>query len=116
MAKDDRHALVWYGSARINLGNRFTLTKHFRGTKGSLIDVRRSRAPGIHFGFMNDDDNNADNGKLLVFRIKDVTLNNEIRVEWNRLGLVGGVSPAGKRITERAARILIDEACAANPG
>jgi hypothetical protein len=108
MTRQDRHALVHYGTERMNLANRHNLTTHFRDRHGELVEVRRSRAPGIHFGFVD-----SDGAHLVVFRVHDVTLNKEIRVPVRRLRLKGGISPSGKRIPDKTARLLLDEALAA---
>ena len=109
----DRHALVHYGTQRHNWTNRHNLTDTFADRDGQYVDVRKSRAPGIHFGVMD-----ANSGGGVIFRVGDVTLNNAVALDWDRYDWPvtdRGVSPNGKRISDALASRILDDVIAANP-
>ena len=108
---DNRHAIVPYGTKRMNWANRHNLLDTFTDANGKTVDAPKSAADGIHFGSMDGD---APGG--IVFRVGDVTLDNEVPVDWdNWQPNDRGVSPAGKRIGEQLAVHILDAAIERNP-
>jgi len=109
MPKNLRHAVVHYGTARMNFENRTHLTTHFRDRDGIEVQVRLSKAPGIKFGFMDDDSH------VRVFRVQDVTLENAVVVDWRKIRPDRPTpGPNGQRISEQAAARLLRMAIAEN--
>lgn len=110
---DDRHALIMYGTRRMNWANRHSLAegKEHLSTKGTGVKIHQSDAPGIHFGgFVGDAPK-----EIILFRVGDVTLENAFPLDWHGSHDTG-VSPKGKRLPEALATHFLEDAITRNPG
>jgi hypothetical protein len=79
---------------------------------GNTSNVPRSQAPGLHFHLMELNHEN----ECVVFRVGDVVLHDAVHLDWDNWQPDDrGVSPNGKRIGDRFASLILEEAIRLNP-